>query len=249
VKAGPTGFSKVKDLSNDRKKSYQTKKRELPFQILYEGDLTEAVAVKTCSDDLLEDSFSQYSIRKLVQVFNEKFSSTLVPLESKLKIQRSTLATSNIVDILKIGSIPLMEDAIAISRRVKLHTARLYHLFDEGFFLQGLYRFHSNWEDEEQPSRLWKCQYYLILAFGTAFENDSNDSTRTSSRSCYFERALSLLPGARACSEDPMTAVEVWCSIALYYQCLKEWAQSSVYVRDNSTYSSLSCNAIPTLIY
>lgn len=247
MKAGPTGFSTVKDLSSDRKKSYHTKRRELPFYRLYERNLTEVVAVKTCSDDL-DDSFSQYSIRKLVQLFNEKFSPTLIPLESKLKIQKPTLATSKIADILELGSIPLMEDAIATSRRVKLHTARLYYLFDKSFFLQGLYRFHSNWEDEEQPSRLWKCQYYLILAFGTAFGNDSNDSTMTSSRSCYFKRALSLLPGPRACSEDPVTAVEVWCSIALYYQCSKEWAQSSVYVRDNSTYSSLSCNAILTFI-
>lgn len=237
MKRGWKAIYQAEHPSIEQERSYQTQKRASSIsETLFSRNTYWYRSGRICSDDLLDDSFSQYSIRKLVQLFNEKFSFTFVPLESKLKIHKSKFGTSNIVDLLEIGSVPLMEDAILTSRRVKIHTGRLYHLFDESAFLQGLYRFHSNWEDEEEPSRLWKCQYYLVLAFGNAFENNSNESARASSRSCFFERALSLLPGARACSEDPMTAIEVWCAIALYYQSLKEWTKSSVYVSRSSIF-------------
>lgn len=130
------------------------------------------------------------------------------------------------LDISEIGSIPLMQDAIAIFGRVKLHTGQIHDIFDEEFFMQGLHRFYSHWEDGIKPSSLWQCKFYIILAFGIALSNNSKAGTRSLSRSCYFRRALSLLSGVQTSCEDPVTAIQVWYSVALYYKCLKEWKLS-----------------------
>ncbi|KAF1851671.1 Zn(II)2Cys6 transcription factor [Cucurbitaria berberidis CBS 394.84] len=115
--------------------------------------------------------------------------------------------------------IPSIDYAIFLINAVKFHCAQLVHLFDEDEFNANLHAFYSNSESGAWKGSLWYIHFLLIIAFGKSFVQHKHQPPRPPGAD-FFVRALQLLPDtSRLCSE-PVTAVEILCCIALYFQSL-----------------------------
>ncbi|KAL4863875.1 hypothetical protein BDV12DRAFT_206112 [Aspergillus spectabilis] len=100
--------------------------------------------------------------------------------------------------------VPTLDYSIYLINAVKFHAGQLYHLFEEGQFMGGLYAFY---EDPQQQ-----------MAMDSLVVNRNRDARPPGCE--FFTRALQLLPDTTHLARDPVLATEVLCCLALYLQSL-----------------------------
>ncbi|KAH7361192.1 Zn(II)2Cys6 transcription factor [Pyrenochaeta sp. MPI-SDFR-AT-0127] len=115
--------------------------------------------------------------------------------------------------------IPSIDYAIFLINAVKFHCAQLVHLFDEEEFNANLHAFYSNSENGAWKGSLWYIHFLLIIAFGKTFVQHKHHNPRPPGAD-FFVQALQLLPDTNRLCQEPVTAVEILCCIALYLQAL-----------------------------
>ncbi|KAL5051764.1 hypothetical protein BDW71DRAFT_194007 [Aspergillus fruticulosus] len=115
--------------------------------------------------------------------------------------------------------VPTLDYSIYLINAVKFHAGQLYHLFDEGTFMGGLYAFYDDPQQQMATDTLWYIQYLVIVALGKAFVVQRNRDTRPPGGE-FFARALQLLPDATYLARDSTIATEILCGVALYLQAL-----------------------------
>ncbi|EAU30077.1 conserved hypothetical protein [Aspergillus terreus NIH2624] len=120
---------------------------------------------------------------------------------------------------LEVPMTPSLDYSIYLINSVKFHAGQLYHLFDEGSFMEALYAFHNQSDHQAAVSQLWYIQYLLLIAFGKAFVVQRNHGNTPAGYE-FFLKALQLLPDITRLSREPIIATEVLCCIALYLQSL-----------------------------
>ena len=115
--------------------------------------------------------------------------------------------------------VPTLDYSIYLINAVKFHAGQLYHLFDEGTFMGGLYAFYEDPAQQMTADALWYIHYLVIVALGKALTVQRNRDTRPPGCE-FFTRALQLLPDSTHLARDPVIATEVLCCMALYLQSL-----------------------------
>lgn len=115
--------------------------------------------------------------------------------------------------------VPTLDFSLFLINAVKFHAGQLFHLFDEASFMGVLYSFHESPQAQMIANPLWYVHYLLILAFGKAFVVQKSRDNRPSGCE-FFTKAMQLLPDTSYLTRDPMTATEILCCVALYYQAL-----------------------------
>ncbi|KZF21338.1 hypothetical protein L228DRAFT_249146 [Xylona heveae TC161] len=125
-----------------------------------------------------------------------------------------------------ISALPPLDFSIYLMNTVKFNLGQVYRLFDEEEFLRNLYEFYGDSFRKVDESRLWYCQFLLILAFGKAFLMNRKPTSDAPVGVEYFVRAMSLLPEFPELWMEPILAIEVLALIALYLH--------SVDMRDSS---------------
>ncbi|KAL3467055.1 hypothetical protein BJX64DRAFT_274107 [Aspergillus heterothallicus] len=115
--------------------------------------------------------------------------------------------------------VPTLDYSIYLINAVKFHAGQLFHLFDEGTFMGGLYSFYDDPQAHVDPPSLWYIHYLVIIAFGKALVTNRNQSARPAGCE-YFTKALQLLPDPTHLDREPVIAAEILCCLALYLQSL-----------------------------
>ncbi|KAL4880748.1 hypothetical protein BJY04DRAFT_207920 [Aspergillus karnatakaensis] len=115
--------------------------------------------------------------------------------------------------------VPTLDYSIYLINAVKFHAGQLYHLFDEGAFMGGLYAFYEDPQQQMAMDCLWYIHYLVIIALGKSLVVNRNRDTRPPGCE-FFTRALQLLPDTTHLARDPILATEVLCCVALYLQSL-----------------------------
>jgi hypothetical protein len=115
--------------------------------------------------------------------------------------------------------VPTLDHSIYLINAVKFHAGQLFHLFDEGTFMDGLYAFYENPQQETTTPSLWYIHYLVVIAFGKALSVNWNRGGRPPGCE-FFTKALQLLPDSTLLSRDAVNATEILCCIALYLQSL-----------------------------
>ncbi|KAL2800273.1 hypothetical protein BJX66DRAFT_183185 [Aspergillus keveii] len=115
--------------------------------------------------------------------------------------------------------VPTLDYSIYLINAVKFHAGQLFHLFDEGTFMGGLYAFYDDPQAHVDPPSLWYIHYLVVIAFGKALVAHRNQSTRPPGCE-FFTKALQLLPDSTHLCREPMTGAEILCCLALYLQAL-----------------------------
>ncbi|KAL4818798.1 hypothetical protein BDW67DRAFT_155980 [Aspergillus spinulosporus] len=115
--------------------------------------------------------------------------------------------------------VPTLDYSIYLINAVKFHAGQLYHLFDEGTFMGGLYAFYEDPQQQMATDGLWYIHYLVIIALGKALVVQRNRDTRPPGCE-FFARALQLLPDTTYLAKDPIIATEILCGVALYLQAL-----------------------------
>ncbi|KAL4975819.1 hypothetical protein BDW66DRAFT_160096 [Aspergillus desertorum] len=64
--------------------------------------------------------------------------------------------------------VPTLDYSIYLINAVKFHAGQLYHLFDEGTFMGGLYVFYEDPQQQMATDSLWYIHYLVIVALGKA---------------------------------------------------------------------------------
>lgn len=132
---------------------------------------------------------------------------------------------------LDLTRLPALDYSIYLVSTVQFHLGGMLHLFDEEDFLESVRDFYSQGRDKVQANRLWYTQFLLVLALGKGFLNASYSRDHTSS-SDLFLRAISCLPDTNALHEDPVLAIEVLATIALYFYRLDMKDSAYCYVSE-----------------
>jgi hypothetical protein len=115
--------------------------------------------------------------------------------------------------------VPTLDYSIYLINAVKFHAGQLYHLFDEGTFMGGLYAFYEDPQQQMATDGLWYIHYLVIVALGKALVVQRNRGTRPPGCE-FFARALQLLPDTTHLARDSIIATEILCGVALYLQAL-----------------------------
>ncbi|KAL3439673.1 hypothetical protein BDV09DRAFT_157912 [Aspergillus tetrazonus] len=115
--------------------------------------------------------------------------------------------------------VPTLDYSIYLINAVKFHAGQLYHLFDEGTFMGGLYAFYEDPQQQIATDGLWYIHYLVIVALGKALVVQRNRDTRPPGCE-FFSRALQLLPDTTHLARDSIIATEILCGVALYLQAL-----------------------------
>ncbi|KAF4226087.1 hypothetical protein CNMCM6805_004989 [Aspergillus fumigatiaffinis] len=97
--------------------------------------------------------------------------------------------------------IPTPDYSIYLINAVKFHAGQLFHLFDEGAFMGGLYAFYEEPQQQMATPSLWYIHYLVIIALGKALVVHRNRDTT-------------------ALSRDAVNSTEILCCLALYLQSL-----------------------------
>lgn len=126
--------------------------------------------------------------------------------------------------------VPTLDYSIYLINAVKFHAGQLYHLFDEGTFMGGLYSFYEDPQQQMSLDTLWYIHYLVIIALGKALIVQRNRDTRPPGCE-FFTRALQLLPDSTHLSRDSTIACEVLCCVALYLQSLDHRNSAHNFVR------------------
>ncbi|KAL4764818.1 Zn(II)2Cys6 transcription factor [Aspergillus foveolatus] len=115
--------------------------------------------------------------------------------------------------------VPTLDYSIYLINAVKFHAGQLYHLFDEGTFMGGLYAFYEDPQQQMATDGLWYIHYLVIVALGKALVVQRNRDARPPGCE-FFARALQLLPDTTHLARDSIIATEILCGVALYLQAL-----------------------------
>ncbi|KAL4735368.1 hypothetical protein BDV11DRAFT_212023 [Aspergillus similis] len=115
--------------------------------------------------------------------------------------------------------VPTLDYSIYLINAVKFHAGQLYHLFDEGTFMGGLYAFYEDPQQQMAIDGLWYIHYLVIVALGKALVVQRNRDTRPPGCE-FFARALQLLPDTTHLAKDSIIGTEILCGVALYLQAL-----------------------------
>ncbi|KAH8700208.1 Zn(II)2Cys6 transcription factor [Talaromyces proteolyticus] len=115
--------------------------------------------------------------------------------------------------------VPTLDYSIYLINAVKFHAGQLFHLFDEGTFMGGLYAFYEDPQQQMASPDLWYIHYLVIIALGKALVVHRNRTGRPPGCE-FFTKALQLLPDSTHLCRDPVNATEILCCIALYLQSL-----------------------------
>ncbi|KAL2856630.1 fungal-specific transcription factor domain-containing protein [Aspergillus pseudoustus] len=115
--------------------------------------------------------------------------------------------------------VPTLDYSIYLINAVKFHAGQLFHLFDEGTFMGGLYAFYDDPQGHVDPPSLWYIHYLVIIALGKALVSHKNQSTRPPGCE-FFTKALQLLPDSTHLGREPVIGAEILCCLALYLQSL-----------------------------
>ncbi|KAL5003290.1 hypothetical protein BDV10DRAFT_154615 [Aspergillus recurvatus] len=115
--------------------------------------------------------------------------------------------------------VPTLDYSIYLINAVKFHAGQLYHLFDEGTFMGGLYALYEDPQLQMSTDCLWYIHYLVIVALGKALVVQRNRDSRPPGCE-FFARALQLLPDMTHLARDSPIATEILCGVALYLQAL-----------------------------
>lgn len=127
--------------------------------------------------------------------------------------------------------VPTLDYSIYLINAVKFHAGQLYHLFDEGTFMGGLYAFYEDPQQQMATDGLWYIHYLVIIALGKALVVQRNRDTRPPGCE-FFSRALQLLPDTTHLARDSLIATEILCGVALYLQALDHRNSAYNFVRN-----------------
>jgi hypothetical protein len=139
-----------------------------------------------------------------------------------------------------LATIPPMDYAMYLLNTVKFHIGQTYHLFDETIFIHNIRCLYKQGPPDAPPlTRLWLCQYFIIIALGKALLHRGRTSTTHFGRD-FFLRAMSYMPNTPSLTEDPVLAIEVCCAIALYLQSVDHRFHAYIQVRISPDESPLA---------
>lgn len=134
-------------------------------------------------------------------------------------VYQLSLRSPTVDGSLDLTRLPSHDYAIYLVSTVQFHLGGTLRLFDEDQFLATLNDFYSHDRERVQPNKLWYTQLLLVLALGKGFLHSSNSREQTPS-SELFLRAMSCLPDTNTLHDDPVLAMEVLATIALYFYLL-----------------------------
>ena len=130
---------------------------------------------------------------------------------------------------LDLSCLPSLDYAIYLINTVKFHLGGILRLFHEEEFLQNLHEFYSDGPEKASAHRLWYTQCLLLIALGKGFLNVRNAPNNSSSAD-FFIRAMSILPDMSDLLEEPVLAIEVLATVALYFYCMDMRQSAYTYV-------------------
>ncbi|EAA57671.1 hypothetical protein AN6030.2 [Aspergillus nidulans FGSC A4] len=134
------------------------------------------------SAQLTQGTSSNWSFaRKILGMTHENLYHSPLPTDSLL-FEGSTynlgwngLRTTVYAEALVV---PTLDYSIYLINAVKFHAGQLYHLFDEGTFMGGLYAFYEDPQQQMTTGGLWYIHYLVIIALGKALVVQRNRDTR-----------------------------------------------------------------------
>lgn len=115
-----------------------------------------------------------------------------------------------------IGGLPSFDHAIYLFNTAKFHLGQHYRFFDDDSFMRHLNEFyHGNAQVKAIESRVWYCQFLIVLAFGTALISQSRNPLEPAGKR-FFVRAMSLMPDHASMWKDSLLSIETLALSALY---------------------------------
>ncbi|KAF7198465.1 putative transcriptional regulatory protein [Pseudocercospora fuligena] len=117
--------------------------------------------------------------------------------------------------------VPTADHAMYLINAVKFHSGRLFHIFDETYFMHYFGKFYEDPGNEANYPHLWYIHFLLVLAFGKAFTRGTVAGKGKEPPGAYFfVQAMQLLPDTMYLYSDAIQSVEILCCAALYLQCV-----------------------------
>lgn len=85
-------------------------------------------------------------------------------------------------------------------------------------FMDELHDFYSNPEPQVAKPSLFYVHLLLVLALGRALSGNSHENRPAGCE--LFVKAMKIMPAYHVMADDPLTSIEILCTVALYNQCL-----------------------------
>ncbi|KAI9897966.1 hypothetical protein N3K66_006326 [Trichothecium roseum] len=114
--------------------------------------------------------------------------------------------------------LPSLDHAIHLVNVIKFHCSQMFHLFEEKMFMDELHDFYSNPEPQVAKPSLFYVHLLLVLALGRALSGNSHENRPAGCE--LFVKAMKIMPAYHIMADDPLTSIEILCTVALYNQCL-----------------------------
>lgn len=133
-----------------------------------------------------------------------------------------------------ISGLPSKGVALHYLQCVKFRTQPLFYLFDELDFNAHLNAFYKDAIAHSSVNPVWYIHYLVVMAFGKALDPHQHlEGPWPLQTPQYFQRALSLMPDMSYLADEPLETTEMFCCIALYFQCIDHRRAAISYVSYN----------------
>ena len=134
-------------------------------------------------------------------------------------VHKIALRTPGSDTALDLSRLPSLDYAIYLVNTVQFHLGGMLRLFDEDDFVKGLRELYAKGKEKIRANKLWYTQCLLVFALGKGFLNTHNTRDYAASTDLFL-RAMSCLPDTNVLHDEPVMAMEVLATIALYFFCL-----------------------------
>jgi len=116
-----------------------------------------------------------------------------------------------------MSGIPPLDQALYLFSTAKFHLGQQYGFFTDGSFEAQIHAFYQgDTRSQQKTPRLWLSQFFVVLAFGTAFLSKSRNPGEAPGAN-HFVRAMSLLPPTSSLWKGALLACETLALIGLYF--------------------------------
>ncbi|KAI1453549.1 fungal-specific transcription factor domain-containing protein [Annulohypoxylon moriforme] len=132
-------------------------------------------------------------------------------------------------DVPDFSGLPSLDHSLYLLNAVKFHLGQTYRFFNETEIESQIRNFYSDPLQKTAECPLWFVKFLLILAFGTAFQAQSQE-TQEPPGAKFFARAMSLLPDPTSLWKDSLLAIEVLALVGLYLFSIDERESGHIYL-------------------
>lgn len=131
-----------------------------------------------------------------------------------------------------LSGLPPLDQAIYLFNTAKFHLGQHYRFFTDGSFEAQVHAFYrGDTRSQQATPRLWLSQFFVVLAFGTAFLSKSRHPGEAPG-SKYFVRAMSLLPPMASVWKGALQACETLALVGLFFYSTNHREAALLHVSD-----------------